>query len=206
MSVASLRESEISLAIEALAKAFRDNALNRAVIRSDDPERRLRSNRHGMRSLLPVAIVYGRVLVASCEGSLAGALVASPPNAFPLPPPGWVPRLRGLMAQGWQVTRRWSEVFDALELLHPMEPHWYLGTLGVDPDRQSRGVGTALLSRWLAEVDRGGMPAYLETDSEGNVGFYQRLGFAVESEVSVLGVPVWTMCRRAARRAAMRGQ
>jgi ribosomal protein S18 acetylase RimI-like enzyme len=93
------------------------------------------------------------------------------------------------------VARRWAEVFEALDLLHPLEPHWYLGTLGVDPDHQGRGVGTALLRYWLAHAEGDGSIAYLETDLQGNVGFYERQGFAVERETRVLGVRVWCMRR-----------
>ena len=65
---------------------------------------------------------------------------------------------------------------------------------------QSRGVGAALLSRWLAGVDRDAMPAYLETDSEGNVRFYERAGFSLDGEISILGVRAWRMKRPPAGR------
>ena len=195
--VGPLAKAEMALVAEILARAFRDNALNRAVIDSNDPVRRLNSNRYGMLGLLPVARGFGRVLVAKREGILCGALVSSPPDRFPLPPPGWPRQLRTLMGQGFRVARRWGEVFDALQLLHPIEPHWYLGTLGVDPAQQRRGAGAALLDAWLEEVDLGGYPAYLETDSESNVAFYQRAGFQVGNETRILAVRVWCM-RRAA--------
>jgi len=197
-SIAPLAESELTQAIEVLARAFRDNALNRAVIRSDDSNDRLRSNRHGMRALLPVARRHGDALVATLDGVVAGGLVAPPVGRLPLPPPSLVTRLRCLVGQGWQVARRWSQVYEALEALHPKEPHRYLGTLGVDPPLQRRGVGGALLSKWLAVVDREGAPAYLETDSERSVSFYERAGFAREGEAAILGVRVWRL-RRAPR-------
>ncbi len=194
-SIAPLAESELAQAIEVLARAFRDNALNRAVIRSDDSNDRLRSNRHGMRALLPVARWHGEALVATLDGVVAGSLVAPPPGRLPLPPPPLLSRLRCLLGQGWQVARRWSQVYEAFEALHPKGPHRYLGPLGVDPPLQSRGVGGALLSRWLAGVDRDGAAAYLETDSERSVRFYERAGFALEGEAAILGVKVWRLRR-----------
>jgi ribosomal protein S18 acetylase RimI-like enzyme len=194
-SIAPLAESELTQAIEVLARAFRDNALNRAVIRSDDSNHRLRSNRHGMRALLPVARWHGEALVATLDGVVAGSLVAPPPGRLPLPPPPLVSRLRCLLGQGWQVARRWSQVYEALEALHPKGPHRYLGPLGVDPRLQGRGVGGALLSRWLAGVDRDGAAAYLETDSERSVRFYERAGFALEGEAAILGVKMWRLRR-----------
>jgi ribosomal protein S18 acetylase RimI-like enzyme len=148
-----------------------------------------------MRSLVPTARVHGQVLVARDEGELSGALVASPPGRFPLPSAGVVSRLRVVLGQGWSVATRWGEVFVALEALHPIEPHWYLGTLGVAPHKQRRGFGLSLLREWLRAVDRDGVGAYLETDTERNVGFYGSVGFEVEGEIEVLGAPIWRMSR-----------
>lgn len=41
------------------------------------------------------------------------------------------------------------------------------------------------------------MPAYLETEVAGSVGFYERVGFEVLRELGVLGVRVWGMGRPA---------
>ena len=65
----------------------------------------------------------------------------------------------------------------------------------INPSFIGAFMGTALLSRWLAGIDLDGVPAYLETDNERNNGFYQRAGFFLDGEISVLGVPVWRMRR-----------
>jgi ribosomal protein S18 acetylase RimI-like enzyme len=193
--IEALAECDEAEAAVALAEAFRDNPLNRAVIGSDDPIARVRSNEHGMRVLLPTARRHGLVRTVRHDGAIAGVLIASPPGTFPLPPSGLVSRLRLVFQQGWQVSRRWGEVFDTLAWLHPAEPHWYLGTLGIAPPHQRRGLGRALLRDWLPGVDRDGVIAYLETDGEHNVGFYGSVGFEVEAETDVLGVRVWRMRR-----------
>ena len=199
-SIAPLVDSQLQQTVDVLARAFCSNPLNRAVVQSDDPERCFRSNRHSMRTLLPMARLHGQVLVAALDGEVAGGLVASPPGRFPLPPPPLVVGLRCLIRQGWRVARRWEAVFEAFEALHPVEPHWYLATLGVVASARRRGMGAALLSRWLAEVDRNAVPAYLETDTEGNIRFYERAGFSLEGEISILGVRAWRMKRAPAGR------
>ncbi len=196
-SIGPLRPAERRGAVEVLARAFRDNPLNVAVIRSDDPARRVHSNYHGTRTLLPVAEVHGAVRVARSGEAVVGALIATPPHAYPLPPPSLASRLRCLLAQGWRVARRWSEVFEALDALHPPEPHWYLGALGVDPGLHGRGIGSALLADWLEGVDRDARLAYLETDRVENVGFYRRVGFEVVDETAIFGARVWCMRRPA---------
>jgi len=194
-SIAPLADAQLPQVVDALARAFASNPLSRAVLRSDDPERCYRANRHGMRALLPIARRHGLVLVATLNAGVAGGLVASPPGRFPLPPPTLLDWLRCRIGQGWRVARRWDAVFEAFSALHPREPHWYLGSLGVVAPLRRRGLGEALLSRWLAGVDRDAVPAYLETDREANLRFYERAGFAPVAQTSVLGVPVWCMQR-----------
>jgi len=83
-----------------------------------------------------------------------------------------------------------------MEAIHPKEPHWYLATLGTDPDHQGQGVGSALLQPVLRLCDAEGTRAYLESSKERNIPFYRRHGFEVTGEVRLAGgPPVWTMWR-----------
>ena len=50
---------------------------------------------------------------------------------------------------------------------HPEEPHWYLPFVGTRPDRQSRGLGSAVMRPVLDACDVAGLPAYLEATSSG---------------------------------------
>jgi ribosomal protein S18 acetylase RimI-like enzyme len=204
-SIADLGAADLDEAIGVLARAFRDNPLNVAVIGAADTRRRLRSNLHGMRSLLPVAADHGEVLAAHSAGRLAGVLISAPPGTYPMPASPLAQRIRCLFGQGWRVATRWGRVFEVLHAHHPQAPNWYLGTLGVDPAFQGRGVGTALLARWLERVDRKGCAAYLETDVEANVRFYARSGFDLEGEIEVLGARIWRMWRPAPSAGVMAG-
>ncbi len=195
LRVGPLPSEDLGPAALLLARAFRDNPLNRAVLDRHDAHARLRANVCGMRAHLPVAQRRRCLLGAWSEGSLVGALVSTPPYGYPLPPPDLGARVRALWGQGLRVQRRWAAVHRRLDARHPREPHWYLGTLGVHPRHQGRGIGSALLGAWLAEVDREPHPVYLETDSEENVPFYARAGFEVAERLSVLRVPVAAMRR-----------
>jgi GNAT superfamily N-acetyltransferase len=85
-----------------------------------------------------------------------------------------------------------------IESMHPHEPHWYLATLGTDPEAQGKGVGSALMQPVLDQCDAEGWPAYLESSKERNVPFYARHGFKVVEEVPLPGggPSIWTMWRR----------
>jgi ribosomal protein S18 acetylase RimI-like enzyme len=194
-AIGALAAAEHAEVTALLARAFRDNPLNLAVLGAASPEQRLRSNRLGTGSLLRSAREHGEVWVARAGGRALGALVGTGAWQYPLPPAPLPERLRCLFGQGLRVARRWGEVFAALDAIHPPGPHRYVGTLGVAPEHQGRGVGTALLRSWLARADAEGLDVYLETDRSENRAFYAREGFLVAREAAVLGVPVWCMLR-----------
>jgi len=70
----------------------------------------------------------------------------------------------------------------------PLDQHWHLGPVGVLPSQQGKGIGTKLLSRFCQEVDACLSPAYLETDTDKNVRFYERFGFEVVKETEIFDV------------------
>jgi ribosomal protein S18 acetylase RimI-like enzyme len=77
-------------------------------------------------------------------------------------------------------------------------PHWYLLLLGVDPARQRKGLGTALVRAGLARAAGAGLPCYLETLNAADLRFYRRLGFTVAAAGAVprSGPPLWAMVWR----------
>ena len=88
----------------------------------------------------------------------------------------------------------WGEQFGRF---HPTEPHWYLGGIGVLPEHQGLGHGSALLRVGLERCDRDGLPAYLEASNARNRPLYERHGFEVIGEIQAADSPsVWPMLRR----------
>jgi ribosomal protein S18 acetylase RimI-like enzyme len=98
---------------------------------------------------------------------------------------------------------RLRQVASALETLearrhqHVPAPHWYLSVLGVDPDRQREGIGSALLGPVLERAATQGTPAYLETATAHNVLLYERHGFEVVEELILPRTDIrgWLMVR-----------
>ena len=70
----------------------------------------------------------------------------------------------------------------------PVEQHWHLGPIGVLPSHRGMGVGTELMQRFCKEVDNCSAKAYLETDLDENVRFYEKFGFEVISKSSIFKV------------------
>lgn len=70
----------------------------------------------------------------------------------------------------------------------PKEQHWHLGPIGVLPSHRRLGIGSQLMERFCKEVDNCSAQAYLETDLDENVRFYQKFGFEVVDRSDILRV------------------
>jgi GNAT superfamily N-acetyltransferase len=132
----------------------------------------------------------------------AGVAIWHPPGYHGA---GFVDSLRLLpsvsrLAGGYRRLREISRAIETLEERrrhHVPEPHFYLSALGVEPERQGEGIGTALMQPVLERADRDGIPAYLETATGRNVLLYERQRFAVVEELTLPGTDVhgWLMRR-----------
>jgi len=69
-----------------------------------------------------------------------------------------------------------------------LNQHWHLGPIGVLPSHQGLGMGSMLMDRFCMEVDACKAEAYLETDVDKNVRFYEKFGFKVISESDIFSV------------------
>jgi GNAT superfamily N-acetyltransferase len=67
----------------------------------------------------------------------------------------------------------------------PGPPRALLSSVAVAPEAQGKGIGAALVRRWVEEARaRGAAGCYLTTDADNNEAvnrFYQKLGWTVES-------------------------
>lgn len=188
-----------------LARAFRDNPVNRAVI-GGDRERRLRVNGYGMELSLLASRRFAnrRVFVEGAdseeESAPSAALVAMHPGGYPVAAPPIRAQLRCLFGQGLRVVGRYGRVYRLLDRHHPKDPHAYLALIATRPERQGRGLGRALLEAWLRDVDALGVASYLETDRRELLAFYGGAGFEVTRELRAFDIPIWCMQRPARAR------
>jgi amino acid transporter/GNAT superfamily N-acetyltransferase len=145
------------------------------------------------------AMQYGEVYatVEPATGDLVGVAVWLPFTAQVPPPRDYDRRLKDVCQSAFDRARELDAAFEAH---HPTEPHHYLAFIGVRPDRQSRGIGSAMLARHHARVDAAGIPAYLEATDPRNRALYLRHGY-IGQRVILLpdGPPVWPMWRQPQR-------
>jgi ribosomal protein S18 acetylase RimI-like enzyme len=87
-----------------------------------------------------------------------------------------------------------------LDQHHPTGiPHHHLAILAVHPDRQRRGIGTALLDAHHATLEEEGTPAYLEASSPRARDLYLTHGYTLQPGAPFYlpddGPPLWPMWR-----------
>jgi ribosomal protein S18 acetylase RimI-like enzyme len=100
-----------------------------------------------------------------------------------------------LRALGGNVLRA-LRLSSAIDAHRPDGAFWYLHFAGCDPAHQGQGHGGAAIRAGLDLIPPS-IPTYLETATEGNLGLYQRFGFAVTHEWRVPGggPRFWSMLR-----------
>jgi ribosomal protein S18 acetylase RimI-like enzyme len=86
----------------------------------------------------------------------------------------------------------WLNEWDRQDL---KDQHWHLGPIGVLPTHQGIGVGSMLMKRFCSEVDACMANAFLETDKDVNVKFYEKFGFKTISDSLIFGVRTDFMLR-----------
>jgi GNAT superfamily N-acetyltransferase len=183
--------------VDVLTRAFRGDAIVRYLFQNDTtyPDRAALFFGH----YFDVRIAGGEVFVYGDD--VAGAALWNPPGGNRLG--------REFVEDHWNRTvvaaadheeiERYEAFSAVLAAMTPSEPHWYLGLLGTDPERQRGGVARALLLPMLARAHREGVPVFLETGMPGNLQVYARFGFEPIAETTVPeGPKVWGMLRKAA--------
>ncbi|MDT0268836.1 GNAT family N-acetyltransferase [Streptomyces sp. DSM 44915] len=184
-----LTDADVPTAVDTLARAFADYPFTRHVIAADGHQERIR--RFQELCLTVVGMAYGRVWVADEARAVA---VWTTPERDPAPALAEIGSVLGELAGDR------AAAFESAERViaphRPAEPVWFLNTVGVAPEAWGRGLGGAVLAPGVAAAARAGCPAFLETSSERNVRFYQRLGFTVTAEVPLPDGGPTTWCLR----------
>ena len=176
---------------EMLARAFHEDPIVSWVFENEETRPKYTRRFFAGRA----RVLVGQREIYMADGTAAAAMWARP-DEWRDPP---LRALKELAILTPGVGRRAGRVIRGLvevESKHPKPPHWYLAVLGTDPSRQGEGLASALLAKVLDDCDRDEVPAYLETGTERNVGFYVRHGFKVSDEFRLpKGPPIWLMWR-----------
>ncbi|MFF9242145.1 GNAT family N-acetyltransferase [Streptomyces sp. NPDC014801] len=184
-------EADRELVVRLLDEAFADDPVSAWVF--PDEEYRRRVHHRLMAAFTDVVLEEGWIDLA--EDGTACALWLSVPEGEHDDEEGPAELRRAVDPANERVER----IGRLTAGIHPTDrAHAYLWMIGVAPDRQGAGLGTALIEHVLERCDRDGVPAYLEASNARSRALYERLGFAVLPD-RVLDLPdgprMWPMWR-----------
>jgi ribosomal protein S18 acetylase RimI-like enzyme len=174
-----------------LAEAFMEDPIF-GWLMPNDSRRRARLRHYFGIELRHYALPHGHVWTT---GDLAGAMLSLPPGKWRVP---MYPTLLHGTAFGVQLPKaaRLGATMEWRHARYIREPHYYVRDIGVHPDTQGRGLGSALMGPLLDRCDQEGLPAYIEASSERSAALYERLGFRHIEELRVGHSPsLWLMIR-----------
>lgn len=181
--------------VELLARAFSDDPAMSYIF--PDPADRMRRLPRLFGLLFDSEALNGLRLVTA--GGEAATLWRAPGKASD--------GLLAMLLHAWPMWRalggsigRALAVSNAIAAHFPGKSAWYLHIAGCDPAAQGKGFGAAAVRGGLDRIAGSGLPTYLETATEKNLGFYRALGFVVTDEWCVPkgGPRFWSMRRAAA--------
>ena len=176
--VRTVTPADRSVVSRALSGAFSDDPVFRWIYPDDE---RRETALPGFFDLFGDAI--GRHGVSLVVGDGLGAALWVPPGEHVVDDDQAEDFGRAVLALSPEDAERMSACFAVMDEAHPSEPCWYLNLLGVAPEHQGQGMGSAMLRVALARCDEAGEPAYLEATSEDNRRLYERHGFRVVGEL-----------------------
>ena len=82
----------------------------------------------------------------------------------------------------WPNTLRTLAAYRPLDVNVFDEKTWIISPVFVAPEHQGKGIATALIRQGIADLTAKGYRCGLEAQDEGNVRFYEKLGFRVIGE------------------------
>ncbi len=195
MNFRDLTEDDLPAAAAVLGEGMRDNPIHVRVFGENTDERQVALTRL-FRAALGRIRKQGSIEGAFEDGRLVALCGRMPPGGCQI---GFAQRLSFLptllAANPLTTVLRIFSWAAAWGKEDPSTPHWHLGPVGVLRSHQGKGIGRALLGAFCARMDQEGSDAYLETDKEVNVTFYEKAGFQVVLRKDVLDVPCWFMSR-----------
>jgi ribosomal protein S18 acetylase RimI-like enzyme len=197
LEIGTVGAAEMEAAVGVIVRAMRDNPNIVAAFGQDPGMRHRRLLR--LFGAMAAVEVPGRdrdmLAARGPDGSILGVCGMMPPGRCQPGPGRQLRLLPTLVALGPRGAGRTMSWLGAWSKHDPHERHWHLGPVSVDAHLQGMGVGSMLMQVFCKRMDEAGEAAYLETDKEINVRFYEKFGFEVTGEDEVLGVRNWYMFR-----------
>jgi ribosomal protein S18 acetylase RimI-like enzyme len=181
-----LEKKYTNLACLVLSKAFKDDPFNTYAF--PDPGERAKKMPYAYQFLLRYYISHGKCYITSSKVEGVAVWIHSDnlgTSSLRMITSG---AIWPAMKMGMDTNRRMQVLSNYIEKKHRQlvpDKHWYLFLIGVDPKHQGKGYASQLLNGMLSEIDREGLPCYLETEVKKNAPIYRHFGFDVIDEFTI---------------------
>jgi ribosomal protein S18 acetylase RimI-like enzyme len=188
-----MSDAEVAPVAASLARAFEDDPVMSWCLPRD--EQRLMRLERGFAFYL--RRIWLRQEHCYAIDGLFGAALWLPPAAWRLSFFEQLRLLPGVASITGRDLPRMLRLIRLIEEHHPTDrEHFYLAVLGIAPEAQGRGFGSALMRPVLERCDRERTGAYLEASSARSRALYERVGFEVVEELRLPDGPAfWPMWR-----------
>ncbi|WP_030928969.1 GNAT family N-acetyltransferase [Streptomyces sp. NRRL S-646] len=195
VAIRAADEGDREMVVRLLDEAFQDDPVSGWVFPGD--EYRRTTHHRLMAAFTGIVLAEGRIDVTE-DGSACALWLSVPAGEHAAEEDAaddGPARLRAAVDPG---NERIELIGRLTAEIHPAgRAHEYLWMIGVTPEHQGEGIGSALVQHVLDRCDREGLPAYLEASSARSRGMYERLGFELTGRPLDLpnGPQMWPMWR-----------
>ena len=188
-SLVRLNRSHVNPASAVLTLAFQDYPLLQYGF--PDKVERQRMVSYYCQMVLYYGVGYGEVYSTSPDFEGVAAWVTS--DYFPLTfwrmirsvPMSVIWAFARGAGKGSSRMKHAGNYIDAMHKRHAPFNHWFFLITGVTPQSQGKGYASQLIRPMLDRMDEEGLPCYIETMDERNVGLYEHFGFKVREEFGI---------------------
>jgi ribosomal protein S18 acetylase RimI-like enzyme len=172
-------ETDAEAIITILSTGFQNDPVSRWIFPDDDARERLHPD--FFRPFVEMALEEGEIYTTE---DLSGAALWFPVTASEhADQPGMGELYEPIL--GADYASRIAAFDERSAANHPDHAdHWYLPFIAVRPQLFGQGIGTAMLRDRLAELDREGIPTYLEASNRDSSRLYERLGYKRQAKTT----------------------
>jgi ribosomal protein S18 acetylase RimI-like enzyme len=183
-----------------LGRAFADNPAYAGILGFLAPEARAAAVTRVKTGFTRASVREGLAEGVFEDDRIVAASLVAGPGQYPPSVRAKLWQASGCITTGGRGLSNFLVVYAFIAKRHPVEPHFYLFVLGVEPSCQGRGFGKMLLAQLNARADAAHLPCWLETDRPTSVRLYESVGYEVQEEAvepRLGGLRVWFMRRHA---------
>ena len=179
-----------SLIVDILSKSFGDNQSINYLVKQDS--KRKKRIEGLMQYCFDICLVKGQIFISDDEN--ACALILHPERKIGTIKEMLLELKLAINCIGLSRSYKVLKREKLIKQNQPKEPFYYLWFIGVAPEAQGKGIGSALIEEVFIKYNEETRPFYLETSVVKNLSWYEKYGFKIFKELD-LGHKLYLMLK-----------